>query len=214
MFLNHGKLDGDAIIKMPNNLTAQGTEEDERPDWRARLCRHCCTGKRQINDSAGVQFTAWKLYRAGWIVQHHTFVPPIIAKVELMTVGQPGKLRCQHVAFALRCSDRHGKTAIHEAGDAALDAPNVIEVSDNAFSGSAGPFGLEGNASWRHVEDAARMLGSVLEHVTPEQRDLHALESSSFRMSRRRNCRLAPRHFSHPARYRPVGRSSALPIVG
>src|SRR5690606_28470231 len=104
----------------------------------------------------------------------------VFRQVQLMPVGEPGELRGKLVALAVRGDDRHGEAIVERARDYAFDAANMVQIGHHALAGLAGALGAEGDASGRHVDDAARMLGAVLEHEAPIDPDADTLEVASL----------------------------------
>ncbi len=67
-----------------------------------------------------------------------TAVAAVFRQIEDVTVGEPGQLGCELVAFARRGRDRHCEAVLEVAGHLAFEPSDMIDVGDDALADLAG----------------------------------------------------------------------------
>ena len=73
------------------------------------------------------------------------------------------------VALAGGGADRHGKAVVDDTGDPALDPADMVEIGDHAITDIADARRQQGEAPRRHIDDLARKLAAVGQHVAAQQ---------------------------------------------
>jgi hypothetical protein len=77
-------------------------------------------------------------------------------------------------------TDRHRKAVVDDAGDLALDAADMVEIGDHAVADIADAGRQQGEAAGRHIDDLARKLAPVRQHIAAEQVHLDPLEAPAL----------------------------------
>ncbi|GCC47519.1 hypothetical protein chiPu_0031470, partial [Chiloscyllium punctatum] len=118
------------------------------------------------------------------------------------------------VALARGGADRHGKAVVDDAGDAALDAADMVEIGDHAIADIADTGRQQREAARRHVDNLAGKLAPVGQHVAAEQVHLDALEAAPLLgYGDDVSFLLCKRHHDKPG-HRPFGAPMTLKLIG
>src|SRR5579884_1079339 len=97
-----------------------------------------------------------------------------------MAVGEPSELSGQLVAFADCRPDCHRKAIGEDARDVALESAQMVDIGDDALARRAAHRSDQCHAARRHIDDLARKLAAVRQHVAAEQVDLDALMTAAI----------------------------------
>ena len=104
----------------------------------------------------------------------------VFRQIEDLPVGEPSELGGELVALARGRRDGHGEAIVESARDLAFEPAEMIDVGDHPFARLAGDRRNQSHAARRHVDDLARKLAPVGQHIAAEQVDPHALMTAAF----------------------------------
>jgi hypothetical protein len=139
---------------------------------------------RDVDDAAGDIHPIRQDQAGSGIARRDAPVAAVFGQIEDVTVGKPGKLSRKLISFARGRRDRHGKSIRDQTGDGSFEPTEVIDVGNDAFARLADDRRKQGNAAWRHVQDLARELTAIRQHVAPKQIDADTLKSAALLLVR------------------------------
>src|SRR5581483_3614735 len=93
------------------------------------------------------------------------------------------------------------KAVVDDAGDAALDPADMVEIGDHAVADIADAGREQRQPTRRHVDDLAGKLAAVGQHVAAQQMHLDALEAPALFGGRQNGLFVRQRHLApnpHP----------------
>src|SRR5215472_1421131 len=97
-----------------------------------------------------------------------------------MATGEPGELGGELVAFARAHRELHPKAGRTDAGNRTFEAPNVLEVDDDALANLARHWRCQRQTVRRHVHHLAGIFVAVGKHVAAGEIDAHAAETPAL----------------------------------
>ena len=171
---------------MANHAAGDLADRDVAADFRALLGADAGAGQRQIEDPHPDIGAVRHDQPGAGDLWHETAVAAVFRQVEDAAVGEPGELGGKHVALSRRRRDRHRKAVLQLAGDLALQAAEMVHVSNDAVADCARNRRDQGDAAGRYIDDLAGKFAAICQHVAAEQADADALMSPALLRVRQR----------------------------
>ena len=103
---------------------------------------------------------------------------PIFRTAQEVPIGEPGQLGSQLFTFARRRRDRHRKAIRVYADDRSFEPPEMVNIGNDPLTLCAINWFHDRHAAGRHVDDLARELTPIRQHISAKQIDTHALKAS------------------------------------
>ena len=123
------ELDGEAILEMSHYAALHLAESYESADRRTLIGGDAGTRLRHMDDAAGEVDAVRHEQAPDRVTWDDTAVTAVFRQPEDVTVGEPGELSRELVAFARRRRNAHGEAVLKDARDVAFEAAKMIDVA-------------------------------------------------------------------------------------
>src|SRR5262249_2552561 len=188
------EFDCEAVFNMPYDAALRPADRYDDANGRTQVGSdaYCGTGLREVDHTASDIRAIWQDQPRHRLSRRKALMASIFRQVENLPVCQPGKLRRELVTLAQGCRNGHGETILEDPRDLAFQPAEMIDVGDHPLTRLPRDRRDQGHAAGRHVNDLARKLAPVGQHVAAQEVYLDALMAPAF-LGERQNHRFGQR---------------------
>src|SRR6266851_7821162 len=129
------KLDGISVVEVAHDSSGRLADTHHRSDRWPVLADHRNARYREVDDAAFLLAAGFQPHRRGLVRGRDARVAAVLLQIQTAAVGEPSQLSGELVTFAWGRRDRHRESARIGAGDPAFEAPDMVDIGDDPFTG-------------------------------------------------------------------------------